>query len=48
MRCFSVQRLAAFGLPLSQLSIRGLLVAERLRGGFSRTETGFAGMNRGK
>ena len=44
MLCFGLQDLNAVGAPLDTLTDRGLLVAERFRGGYSLTETGFAAM----
>jgi hypothetical protein len=44
MLCFGAKELDAFKVPLSQLTDRGLLTAERFRGGYSLTESGFAAM----
>lgn len=44
MLCFGSPDLEAIDAPLSTLTDRGLLVAERFHGGYSLTETGFAVM----
>jgi len=43
MLCFT-SNLEAFHAPLAQLTGKGLLVAERFRGGYSLTERGYTAM----
>lgn len=44
MLCLGNSDLEALKAPLAQLTSKGLLVAERFRGGYSLTEAGFAAM----
>ncbi len=44
MYCFDNSDLETFHVPLAELTDKGMLVAERFRGGYSLTETGFAAM----
>ena len=44
MLCISGSQLEDFDVPLTQLSDKGLLVAESYHGGYSLTRAGFAAM----
>lgn len=44
MLCFYGPELAAFTEPLEALSEKGLLIAEKFRGGYSLTESGYSAM----
>ncbi len=44
MLCLGHSDLAAFRIPLAQLTDKGLLVAEKYQGGYSLTEAGFVAM----
>ncbi len=49
MLCFGSLDQKALGMPLSDLTSKGLLVRERFQGGYALTEAGFAAMqNRGR
>jgi hypothetical protein len=45
MLCFANSDLQAMHVPLTGLTDKGLLVAERFHGGYSLTEFGYAAMN---
>ncbi len=47
MLCLSGSDLEAYRVPLVKLTNKGLLVAEKSRGGYSLTESGFAAMKNG-
>jgi hypothetical protein len=47
MLCISGSQLDDFDVPLTQLSDRGLLVAESYHGGYSLTRAGFSAMKDG-
>lgn len=44
MLCFGGDDLEKFNRPLADLTKRGLLTAERFRGGYSLTDAGYAAM----
>jgi len=48
MLCFAYPELETLRVPLAQLTDKGLLVAERFRGAYSLTKTGYAAMNDGE
>jgi hypothetical protein len=47
MLCFGSADLQTYRVPLAGLTAKGLLVAEKFRGGYSLTNEGFAAMRRG-
>jgi len=48
MLCIGGSDLEAFKMPLTQLTNKGMLIAEKYQSGYSLTEVGFAAMKGGE